>query len=67
MRLVIVSQIVEGQLAVVRGHEAASVLAGNSKLPMYLKQMDMLAGQQRLLACQLHDSLQPLISPQSSK
>ena len=37
--------------------------AGEAKLQMYLKQMDMLSGQQRLLACQLHDSIQPLLAP----
>lgn len=56
-----IKQIADGQLALVKGHEAASVFAGDAKLQMYLKQMDMLSGQQRLLACQLHDSIQPLL------
>ena len=30
---------------------------------MYLKQMEMLCQQQRLLCCQLHDSILPLIAP----
>ena len=58
-----IKQIAEGQLTLVKGHEAASMFAGEAKLQLYLKQMDMLSGQQRLLACQLHDSIQPLLAP----
>lgn len=51
-------QISDGQIAIIKGHEAAALLSGDAKRSLYLKQMEMLCCQQRLLACQLHDSLQ---------
>ena len=55
-------QLCDGQLAVIKGHKMAANLSGDANKQTYLKQMGLLAQQQRLLACQLHDTLQGLAS-----
>ena len=62
-------KITEGQLYLLRTHQSAqgrgtrTIARSDEKLQSYLKQMDALCMQQRMLCCQLHDSLQPLLEP----
>jgi hypothetical protein len=57
-----VKMLCEGQLALVKAHEMGARLGGEAKRDTYVRQMDVLAQQQRLLACQLADSLLPLVA-----
>ena len=58
-------KITEGQLYLLRTHQNAqgrgTRTRSDEKLQSYLKQMDALCMQQRMLCCQLHDSLQPML------
>jgi hypothetical protein len=52
-----IKALCDGELALVKAHELAARLQGEAKRPEYLRQMQMLCQQQRLLVCQLCDAV----------
>ena len=62
-----IQQLCEGQAAVLKGYELAARLPsgmgggrGAASVAAYAQKMEMLCAQQRMVVCQLHDSLQDL-------